>query len=339
MARYLITGIAGFIGSTIAQELLSRGQEVTGVDNFSTGRMANIQPLLNNLEFHQMDINETDRLRELCRGVDFVLHQAALASVPRSVLDPKETHVANIDGTLSVLLAARDAGVSRVVFAASSSAYGDQSVQPKNERMLPRPLSPYAVQKLAGEQYVKAFSHVYGLQGVCLRYFNVFGPRQSADSPYSGVIARFASDMLIGKVPTIFGDGLQSRDFTFVDNVVSANMLACEAPAKDVDGNTYNIGNGRSKTLCELYAELAKIFNFKYPPRFAENRVGDVTHSEADLSSAMRDLKYLPLTSFEKGLGATVDWYMEQGAEPHTTRRARQTYSSQMVSSTQSISA
>jgi nucleoside-diphosphate-sugar epimerase len=338
MARYLITGIAGFIGSTIAQELLRRGQEVKGVDNLSTGKLQNIQPYLNDLEFHHMDINETDRLRELCRGVDYVLHQAALASVPRSVGDPKERHIANIDGTLSVLLAARDAGVSRVVYAASSSAYGDQPTQPKNERMLPKPLSPYAVQKLAGEQYVKAFSHVYGLQGVCLRYFNVFGPRQSADSPYSGVIARFSSDMLGGRVPTIFGDGTQSRDFTFVDNVVSANMLACAAPAKDVDGNTYNVGNGRSTSLCELYAELARLLNFKYPPHFGEPRVGDVTHSEAELSSAMRDLNYLPIATFEKGLAATVDWYIEQTPAVVKTHRSRRAYADQSLSSAHSIS-
>ncbi|MBW8746706.1 MAG: NAD-dependent epimerase/dehydratase family protein, partial [Acidobacteria bacterium] len=234
MARYLITGVAGFIGSSLAHELLQQGHEVIGVDNLTAGDVHNLDGIIRDLDFRVMDVNETSRLRECCRGVDFVLHQAALASVPRSVRDPLSTHVANVDGTLSVLLAARDAGVSRVVYAASSSAYGNKSSQPKHEEMLPDPLSPYAAQKLAGEYYVRSFWHVYGLEGVCLRYFNVFGPRQSSDSPYSGVIAKFASEMLKGESPLIFGDGNQSRDFTSIDNVVSANLLACTTPAAEV---------------------------------------------------------------------------------------------------------
>jgi UDP-glucose 4-epimerase len=312
MATYLITGIAGFIGSSIAQELVQLGHEVRGVDNLSTGTLENIKPFMSDLDFTLMDINETNRLREYCRGVDFVFHQAALASVPRSIRDPKESHISNVDGTLSVLIAARDAGVHRVIYAASSSAYGDQPVQPKHERMLPSPLSPYAAQKLAGEQYVKSFWHSYGLEGVCLRYFNVFGPRQSADSPYSGVIARFTSDMMQGTIPTIFGDGLQSRDFTFISNVVTANLLACKADAHDVCGEVFNVGTGDSHDLNELYAAIADILQFRLRPRFHPARPGDILHSEADLGRTTRALKYLPSVSFESGLRTTVAWYLQQ---------------------------
>ncbi len=232
MARYLITGIAGFIGSSLAHELVSLGHDVRGVDNLSCGDLRNLDPIRNYIDFREMDINDTDHLRAFCSHVDFVLHQAAIASVPRSINDPIGSHIANVNGTLSVLIAARDAGVSRVVYAASSSAYGDEPTQPKHELMLPGPISPYAVQKLAAEQYVKSFWHVYGLEGICLRYFNVFGPKQSADSPYSGVIARFIADMLSGTVPTIYGTGKQSRDFTPIGNVVAANLLACTAPGR-----------------------------------------------------------------------------------------------------------
>jgi UDP-glucose 4-epimerase len=312
MATYLITGIAGFIGSSLAQELVTLGHVVLGVDNLSTGSMENLKPILGDIEFNLMDINETNRLRECCRGVDFVLHQAALASVPRSIRDPKESHVANVDGTLSVLIAARDAGVHRVVYAASSSAYGDQPVHPKHERMLPSPLSPYAAQKLAGEQYVKSFWHSYGLEGVCLRYFNVFGPKQAADSPYSGVIARFASDMLQGTVPTIFGDGLQSRDFTYITNVVAANLLACTADPQAVCGEAFNVGTGTSHNLNELYASVANILHFRHKPRFHPARTGDILHSEADLSRTTHSLNYVPSVGFDIGLRTTVDWYLQQ---------------------------
>ena len=312
MARYLITGIAGFIGSSIAHELVRSGHHVQGVDNLATGNLANLAAIRDDVNFHLMDINETDRLRELCRGVDFVLHQAALASVPRSIRDPKGSHVANVDGTLSVLIAAKDAGVQRVVYAASSSAYGDQPVQPKHERMVPNPLSPYAAQKLAGEHYVKSFWHSYQLEGVCLRYFNVFGPRQSADSPYSGVIARFICDMMGNKIPTIFGDGSQSRDFTFIDNVVAANLLACSADGKDVCGEVFNVGTGHSHNLTELYSTLAGILRFRCKPNFHEPRVGDILHSEADLARTSRFLQYVPRVSFQQGLRETVDWYLAQ---------------------------
>ncbi len=312
MARFLITGVAGFIGSTLAEELLRRGHEVRGIDNLSCGDMQNLKAIMRHLDFRTMDINDTAAVRDCCRGVDYVLHEAALASVPRSISDPVQSHIANINGTLSVLIAARDAGVSRVVYAASSSAYGDQPTQPKSETMVPSPLSPYAVQKLAGEQYVRSFWHVYGLEGVCLRYFNVFGPKQNADSPYSGVIARFTSDMLTGVQPTIYGNGLQSRDFTYVANVVAANLLACTSSSSDVVGEVFNIGTGVSQTLNRLYASLAGILHFSDPARYHAPRVGDVEHSEADVTKAQQALGYEPTVSFEEGLRSTVEWYIQQ---------------------------
>jgi nucleoside-diphosphate-sugar epimerase len=312
MARYLITGIAGFIGSSLAHELVRLGHDVRGVDNLSCGNLRNLDPILDDIDFRQMDINDTECLRDFCHSVDYVLHQAAIASVPRSVQDPIGSHIANIDGTLSVLIAARDAGVKRVVYAASSSAYGAHPVQPKHEAMLPSPLSPYAAQKLAGEQYVKSFWHVYGLEGICLRYFNVFGPKQSADSPYSGVIARFISDMLAGTVPTIFGTGAQSRDFTSIRNVVSANLLACTAPRGSACGEVFNIGTGSSQTLNTLYSAVANMLQFSRAASYTAVRSGDIEHSQADISRARQTLGYTPLESFEEGLRRTVDWYVEQ---------------------------
>lgn len=314
MSRFLITGVAGFIGSSLARELLRQGHTVSGVDNLSTGSMMNLDTVSGDLDFHKDDINDTAKMRLHCRGVDFVLHHAALASVPRSVKNPLESHVANIDGTLSVLLAARDAGVARVIYAASSSAYGDQRTQPKREEMVPAPMSPYAVQKLAGEHYMRSFEHSYGLECVSLRYFNVFGPGQSADSPYSGVVARFITDMLHGIVPTIFGDGRQSRDFTYIDNVVAANLLACSALSSDVSGQVFNIGTGRSQTLNSLYEALATMLHFPVAPRYQEVRTGDIEHSQADITHARRCLGYRPLTRFDEGLNSTVEWYLEQEA-------------------------
>ena len=315
MARYLITGIAGFIGSSLAHELVSLGHDVRGVDNLSCGDLRNLDPIRNYIDFREMDINDTDHLRAFCSHVDFVLHQAAIASVPRSINDPIGSHLANVNGTLSVLIAARDAGVSRVVYAASSSAYGDEPTQPKHELMLPGPISPYAVQKLAAEQYVKSFWHVYGLEGICLRYFNVFGPKQSADSPYSGVIARFIADMLSGTVPTIYGTGKQSRDFTPIGNVVAANLLACTAPGPDICGETFNIGTGKSQTLNALYAALAGLLHFSSPPRHLPMRTGDIEHSQANITKARVALGYSPIESFHDGLRATVDWYVDQQRE------------------------
>jgi UDP-glucose 4-epimerase len=315
MARYLITGIAGFIGSSLAHELVRLGHDVRGVDNLSCGSLRNLDSIRHHIDFREMDINDTDRLRSFCSHVDYVLHEAAIASVPRSVNDPVGSHVANLDGTLSVLIAARDAGVSRVVYAASSSAYGDEPTQPKHEAMLPCPLSPYAVQKLASEQYVKSFWHIYGLEGVCLRYFNVFGPKQSADSPYSGVIARFISDMLAGEIPKIFGTGAQSRDFTSIRNVVSANLLACSAPSRDACGESFNIGTGKSQTLNTLYAALAGMLHFPRAAYHLAPRKGDIEHSQADISKARIGLGYSPIESFQAGLQATVNWYVQQQQE------------------------
>lgn len=314
MARYLITGVAGFIGSSLAHKLLGQGHEVVGIDNLSAGDVHNLDSIIRDFDFRIMDINETGRLRECCRGVDFVLHQAALASVPRSVSDPLGTHIANVSGTLSVLIAARDAGVSRVVYAASSSAYGNKSSQAKHEEMLPDPLSPYAAQKLSGEYYVRSFDQVYGLEGVCLRYFNVFGPNQSANSPYSGVIAKFALEMLRGETPIIFGDGDQSRDFTFIDNVVSANLLACNAPAEEVSGKVFNVGTGQSHTLNQTYELLSEFLHFKKRPLYRAPRIGDVRHSEADLTLSKKVLNYHPVCNFKEGIAKTAHWFMEREA-------------------------
>src|SRR6476659_1552889 len=236
MALYLITGIAGFIGSSLARALLAQGDQVRGVDNFATGRRENIQEVLERIDFRDADITDLDAMHKACAGVDFVLHQAAIPSVPKSVLDPLGSNRANVDGTVNVLIAARDAKAKRVVYAASSSAYGDTPTLPKREGMKPDPISPYAVAKLASEHYMVSFFRCYGLETVCLRYFNIFGPRQDPSSPYSGVLAKFITQMLKGEQPTIFGDGEQSRDFTYIDNAVNANLLACKADASKAAG-------------------------------------------------------------------------------------------------------
>ena len=311
MARYLITGIAGFIGSSLAHALVEEGHEVRGFDNLSTGSLANIEDIRHAITFQQMDLQDVQGMKDACEGVDYILHQAALASVPRSVKDPLSSHQSNIDGTLNLLLAARDARVRRIVYAASSSAYGDQPTQPKQEEMLPRPLSPYAVQKLTCEYYIQSFYKSYGLEGVCLRYFNIFGPRQAADSPYSGVIAQFVYKMMAGTTPTIFGDGLTSRDFTYVDNAVRANLLAATAPSEVATGRVFNIGTGGSHTLREVYDTIARHLGFTAPPAYGPERVGDVKHSLADISRAAKELGYQPGVGFEEGLRRTVEWYIE----------------------------
>lgn len=314
MARYLITGIAGFIGSTIARALVERGDEVQGIDNLSTGRMENLAEIRSTITFEKGDIRDLGVMRAACEGVDYVLHQAAMASVPRSVADPLSTHDTNINGTMNVLLAARDAGVRRVVYAASSSAYGDQPTQPKHEEMRPQPLSPYAVQKLTGEYYIQAFCKVYGMEGVCLRYFNIFGPRQAAGSPYSGVIAQFIYKMMAGETPTINGDGLTSRDFTFVANAVQANLLACVAPKEVATGRVFNVGTGGSTTLNDLYSALAGILGFPHGPKYGLTRAGDVQHSLAEISRGSRELGYEPRVGFQAGLEQTVAWYLAEQA-------------------------
>jgi nucleoside-diphosphate-sugar epimerase len=312
MARYLITGIAGFIGSTLAHELLEQGHEVRGIDNLSTGTLDNLADIRGEIDFHKMDLQDVAGMKSACKGIDFILHQGALASVPRSVKDPLASHESNINGTLNLLIAARDAKVRRVVYAASSSAYGDQPTQPKQEDMTPLPLSPYAVQKLTCEYYIQSFYRAYGLEGICLRYFNIFGPRQAADSPYSGVIAQFTYKMMAGETPTIFGDGLTSRDFNYVDNAVSANLLACLAPSAVATGRVFNIGTGKSHTLNEVYAAIAGHLGFSGKPNYGPPREGDIKHSLADINRATNELGYQPKAHFHEGLGKTVAWYVAE---------------------------
>lgn len=309
---YLITGVAGFIGSALLRELLGRGAQVRGIDNLSTGRRENIAELEKEFDFREADVLDKEALRTACAGVDVVLHEAAVASVPKSVQDPESTNRANVGGTLNVLLAARDAGVRRVVYAASSSAYGDTPTLPKREEMAARPNSPYGVSKLAGEMYAAAFWHSYGLETVSLRYFNIFGPRQDPDSPYSAVLARFITQMLEGKQPTIFGDGEQTRDFTYVDNAVAANLLACTAPAAEVCGRTFNIAMGERRSLREIYGSLQQLTGHSGEPAYGPARAGDVKHSLADISEARTRMGYQAKVSFEEGLRHTVEWYRRQ---------------------------
>ena len=308
MATYLITGIAGFIGSSLARAILAQGDKVRGIDNFSTGRRANLDEILNKIEFHEADLLDLDTMKSVCRGVDFVLHQAAIPSVPKSVLDPLGSNQANVDGTVNILIAARDAKVKRVIYAASSSAYGDTPTLPKHEDMIPNPISPYAVAKLASEYYMTAFCRCYGLETVCLRYFNIFGPRQDPSSPYSGVLAKFITTMLNGEQPTIFGDGSQSRDFTYIDNTVSANLLACKAPAQAV-GRVFNVATGHRIDLNETFHALKKFTGYTGDVKYGPERAGDVKHSLADISRAEKYLGYRPLVHFEEGLKKTVEWY------------------------------
>ncbi len=312
MALYFITGIAGFIGSSLAHELLSRGEKVRGVDNFATGKRANLEDIKNRIDFREADILDLDAMHHACAGVDFVLHQAAIPSVPKSVLDPLGSNRANIDGTVNVLVAARDAKVKRVVYAASSSAYGDTPTLPKHEGMKPDPISPYAVAKLASEHYMISFFRCYGLETVCLRYFNIFGPRQDPSSPYSGVLAKFITQMLRGEQPTMNGDGEQSRDFTYIDNAVAANLLACQAPAEKAAGQVFNVATARRVTLNETFRALQKLTSFTGQPKFGPERGGDIKHSLADISKAEAGLGYKPKVDFEEGLRRTVDWYRAQ---------------------------
>lgn len=311
MSLYLITGIGGFIGSSLARALLSRGEHVRGVDNFSTGNPENIKEILGRIDFRKADILDLDAVRDACTGVDFVLHQAAIPSVPKSVLDPLGNNRANIDGTVNVLVAARDAKVKRVVYAASSSAYGDTPTLPKHEAMRPDPISPYAVAKLASEHYMISFYRCYGLETVCLRYFNIFGPRQDPSSPYSGVLAKFITQMLRGEQPTINGDGEQSRDFTYIDNAVEANLLACKAPADKVAGQVFNTATGRRVTLNETFQLLQGLTAYKSQPNYGPERGGDIKHSLADISKTETALGYKPIVDFEEGLKRTVEWYRE----------------------------
>lgn len=312
MAQYLVTGAAGFIGSSLVRALVERGESVRGIDNLSTGHLENIADLKNRFEFHVGDVLDRAMLHDMCSGVDFVLHQAAVASVPRSVEDPVSCHESNVTGTLNVLLAARDAGARRVVYASSSSLYGESPTLPKREDMLPEPISPYAVSKIAGEMYMKSFYRVYGLETVSLRYFNVFGPRQDASSQYSGVLAKFITMMLTGERPHIFGDGGQSRDFNYIDNTVQANLLACTAPASQVAGMAFNVATGTRITLNETYRILQKLTGYDQDPIYGEARRGDIRHSLADIELARKSFGYEPKVGVEEGLRNTVEWYRTQ---------------------------
>jgi UDP-glucose 4-epimerase len=309
MSLYLITGIGGFIGSSLARELLSRGEQVRGIDNFSTGRRENLTEILDRIDFREADILDLDAMHKACTGVDFVLHQAAIPSVPKSVLDPLGSNRANVDGTVTVLVAARDAKVKRVVYAASSSAYGDTPTLPKHEAMTPDPISPYAVAKLASEQYMISFYRCYQLETVALRYFNIFGPRQDPSSPYSGVLAKFITVMLRGEQPAIHGDGEQSRDFTYIENAVEANLLACKAPATKAAGQVFNVATGRRVTLNETFKLLQSLTSYSGQPKHGPERGGDIKHSLADISKAEAGLGYKAKVDFEEGLRRTVEWY------------------------------
>src|SRR5438128_1689981 len=313
MAKYLVTGAAGFIGSSLVRALLDRGDEVRGIDNLSTGKLENLSEVLKRIHFRQVDILDLDATRQACEGVDYVLHQAAVPSVPKSVIDPLGSNRANADGTLNVLVAARDAKVKRVVYAASSSAYGDTPTLPKDEAMNPNPISPYAVAKLTGEYYMISFYRCYGLETVSLRYFNIFGPRQDPSSPYSGVLAKFSLQMLRGEQPSIFGDGEQSRDFTYIDNAVEANLLACKAPAAQAAGEMCNVATGRRVTLNETFRALQKLTGYSREPKYGHERGGDIKHSLADISKAEARLGYKPKVGFEEGLQKTVEWYRGRG--------------------------
>lgn len=308
MAHFLVTGGAGFIGSNIAIELVRRGETVRIIDNLATGRKQNIEGILDRVEFVEGDICDLETIRRAASGVDYVLHQAAIPSVARSVEDPVTTNSANVTGTLNVLLAARDARVKRLVFASSSSVYGDSPTLPKEENMSPDPLSPYAASKLIGEYYCKIFQSLFGLETICLRYFNVFGPRQDPTSHYAAVVPIFITSLASGRQPTVYGDGLQSRDFTFVENVIEANLLACAAP-KEATGQVYNVACGERFTLLDLLREIGKILNKKPQPLFEPARPGDVKHSLADISLARKSLSFQPRVSFPEGLRRTVEWF------------------------------
>ena len=309
MATYLITGIAGFIGSALARAVLAQGDGVRGIDNLSTGNRENLSEILNRIDFHEADLLDLDAAHQACRGVDYVLHEAAIPSVPKSVMDPLGSNRANVDATVNVLVAARDAKVKRVVYAASSSAYGDTPTLPKREDMPPNPISPYAVAKLAGEYYMISFYRCYALETVCLRYFNIFGPRQDPASPYSGVLAKFITQMLNGEQPTILGDGKQSRDFTYVDNAVDANLLACKASAGEVAGRVFNVATGRRIDLNETFRVLKQLIEYTGEAKYGPERAGDVKHSLADMSRAEQYLGYKPRVDFEEGLRRTIEWY------------------------------
>src|SRR3989449_10627317 len=307
MAVYVVTGGGGFIGSHIVEELLRRNQTVKVIDNFSTGKRENVEPFEDEIEIIEADIADAKNLAQFLKGTDYVIHQAAIPSVPKSIIDPVKSHHANVNGTLRLLVACREAGVKRVVYASSSSLYGDSPTLPKHEGMIPKPLSPYGAQKLFAEIYCQVFTRAYGLETVSLRYFNVFGPRQDRTSQYSGVLPLFIPAVLEGRQPKIYGDGLQSRDFTYVQNVVEANLLACTTPG--VAGEVFNIACGDRITVNSMLQQINTIIGKDIAPIYAEPRAGDIKHSQADITKAQEKLGYKPQISFEEGLRRTIEWY------------------------------
>lgn len=309
--KVLVTGGAGFIGSHIAEACWQQGARVVATDNLETGQLENLAWGRGNaaLEFVEGAVRDRDLMRRLMRDCDWVFHQAAVASVPASVERPEETHATNLTAVLQMLAIAREAGVKRFVFASSSAVYGDDPSPVKSEDLGPRPISPYGLQKYAAERYAGLFYPLYGMETVCLRYFNVFGPRQSFDSPYSGVIARFCTRALEGQPPIIFGDGLQSRDFVYIANVVQANLRAAERPADQVAGRVFNIAGGESINLLQLAAALGQLLGNDLQPKFEAARSGDVRFSRADISLARKHLNYMPSVSWERGLAATLEFY------------------------------
>ena len=306
MAHYLVTGGAGFIGSHLCEELARRGETVRVVDSLITGKRANLAHVPG-VEFIEGDLADVDVAKRAVRGIDYVLHQAAIPSVPRSVEDPITSNRANVDASLSLLVAARDAGVKRVVYAGSSSAYGNSPTKPKVETMPTAPLSPYALQKLVAEQYCQMFTALYGLETVTIRYFNVFGPRQDPSSPYSGVISIFIRALCERRRPTIYGDGNQTRDFTYVANVVDGVLRACHA--KDASGEVINVATNGRVSLNQLFKALRVLIGADVEPVYEEPRAGDVRDSQADIGKAARLLGYAPLVPFDEGLKKTVEWY------------------------------
>lgn len=312
MQRVLVTGGAGFIGSTLVRKLADEpGLQVSIVDNLSSGKRSNLEEVAGRVAFHEADIRDYVSLVPLLQGVDTVFHLAAIPSVPRSISDPVPSHECNIDGTFQVLRACVDTGVRRVVYAASSSAYGDSETLPKAESMLPRPKSPYAMQKLAGEYYCSVYHSCYGLETFALRFFNVYGPRQDPSSPYSGVISIFLKCVLARSAPVIYGDGEQSRDFTFVEDVADLCLKAARAPAR-LAGNVYNAGNGNRYTLNEVWRLLCVMEGVDIEPVYGAPRPGDVRHSQADTTAAVRDLGHSPRFSLEEGLRRTLDWFRQE---------------------------
>lgn len=324
MAKYLVTGGAGFIGSHLTTKLVERGESVRVLDDLSTGRVDNLAHLLpNRVHFVAGNVADREQAEAAVKDVDVVFHHAAVASVPQSVNDPLGTHTADATGTVTLLDACRRAGVRRVVYAASSSCYGNRPEMPKCESHLPQVLSPYAAAKLAGELYCEAFAASYPLETVRLRYFNVFGPRQDPKGPYAAVIPLFVSALLEGRRPTIFGDGTQSRDFVYVENVVQANLLAAQAPG--ISGRVYNVACGVTASVLDLLKEICGLLDKPFEPAFAPPRVGDVQHSSADISAARRDLGYEPSVDLKEGLRRTIQWYAGQHASSRGPKHGRLT--------------